>query len=311
MPQPFETAWVRAVRPVLRFYPFRKGQVRLSSLLLGGSLSGPYPGPPESIIRAIPHGTVTQCRHGLKLRLQKDEAFIWPFLFGVYEEPNTWVYNRLIRSGDVVFDVGASYGWYSALFAKLVGTSGQVHAFEPVPQFASLAADTIALNGLDSIVELNVSGLGRDIGSFEVYTFSDLPMGHASSTRLGREDASPHESRVTTLDRYVAQRAITRVDFLKVDVEGDELDVFRGGEATLSAADAPIIAFEVNGECLADRSLTPSDVQQPLLEFGYGSFWEIVPGGGIQPVAHLGPTARSADYLAVKGNAKELLDQLA
>jgi len=131
MPRALETAWVRTVRPVLRLYPFRKGQVRLSSVLLGGSLSGPYPGPPEPIIRAIPHGVVTQCRHGLKLRLQKDAAFIWPFLFGEYEEPNSRVYSRLISPGDVVFDVGASYGWYSALFGKLVGESGQVHAFEP------------------------------------------------------------------------------------------------------------------------------------------------------------------------------------
>lgn len=302
---------MRTVRPVLRFYPFRKGQVRLSSVLLGGSLSGPYPGPPEPIIRAIPDGVVTQCRHGLKLRLQKDAAFIWPFLFGEYEEPNSRVYSRLISPGDVVFDVGASYGWYSALFAKLVGESGQVHAFEPVPQFASLAADTIALNGLESIVELNVSGLGRDVGGFEVYTFSDLPMGHASSSRLGRTDASSHECRMTTLDRYVAQRGITRVDFLKVDVEGDELEVFRGGEAMLSAADAPIVAFEVNDECLCDRSLTPSDVQRPLLEFGYESFWEIDPERGLQRVAEASSMARSADYLAAKGSATELLLEVA
>ena len=84
MRQALEIMRVRAARPFLRAYPHVRGRVRLSSLLLGGSLRGPYPGPSKTIVSAIPDGAVTRCRHGLKLRLAKDEAFIWPFLFGEY-----------------------------------------------------------------------------------------------------------------------------------------------------------------------------------------------------------------------------------
>src|SRR6476620_6787983 len=104
MRQTLEITRVRALRPLLRAYPHVRGRVRLSSLLLGGSLRGPYPGPPRTIIRAIPDGAVTRCRHGLKVRLHRDAAFIWPYLFGEYEEAHTRIYRKLISRGATVFD---------------------------------------------------------------------------------------------------------------------------------------------------------------------------------------------------------------
>ena len=223
----------------------------------------------------------------------------------------TRLYSRLISPGDTVFDIGASYGWYAALFAKLVGRSGSVHAFEPVPEIASFAADTIALNCPDSVVMLNYSGLGREVGHFMIYTFADLPLGHASSSRLGRSDASPHECPITTLDEYVADKGVGTIRFMKVDVEGHERDVFLGGRATLSAPEAPIIAFEVNLDCLRGRGLTPASVKEPLLAYGYDHFWAIHPESGAQPVG--GPTAdvRTADYIAAKGEAVQLVEEAA
>ena len=304
-----EARWVRAVRPLLRAYPFGRGRARLSSLLLGGSFTGPYPGPPKSIVHAIPDGAVIRCRHGLKLRLHRDEGFIWPFLFGEYEEKNTQIYSALISPGDTVFDIGASYGWYSALFGKLVGDAGSVHAFEPVPEFADLAADTLALNDLGSVVQFNTLALGRETGSLVIYTFAELPLGHASSSSLGRHDASSHECLVTTIDEYVAQRCIEHIDFLKVDVEGDERDAFLGGEATLCGSEGPIIAFEVNLDCLLVRGLVPEDVQEPLLAFGYDHFWAIHPEGSPEAIVGPLPTGRTRDYVAAKGRAVQVVEE--
>jgi len=232
-------------------------------------------------------------------------------LFGEYEESNTRIYSKLIFPGATVFDVGASYGWYSALFAKVVGDSGKVHAFEPVAEFARLAADTISLNRVDSIVELNAMGLGGKAGDYVIYTFTELPLGHASSSDLGRTDAVPHECRVTTLDEYVAQHRIEAIAFLKVDVEGHEREVFLGARSTLSAWDAPVVAFEVNLECLGHRGLTPAQVQEPLLAFGYDHFWMIDPTGGIRPVAEPLSTFGTADYVAAKANAVSRVDEAA
>ena len=311
MRQALEIMRVRATRPsCVRIRTFG-GRVRLSSLLLGGSLRGPYPGPAKTIISAIPDGAVTRCRHGLKLRLHQNAAFIWPYLFGEYEEANSRIYRKMIFPGATVFDVGASYGWYSVLFAKVVGRSGRVHAFEPVAEFARLAADAINLNSVDSIVELNTTGLGSVTGHFVIHTFTGLPLGHASSSDLGRLDAVPHNCLLTTLDTYVAEHQLDTIDFLKIDVEGHEREVFLGGQSILSAPRAPIIAFEINLDCLGPRDITPAQVQEPLLAFGYDHFWMINPSGGVTPVARPTDKLRTADYIAAKGKAALRVEEAA
>jgi Methyltransferase FkbM domain len=71
---------------------------------------------------------------------------------------------------------------------------------------------------------------------------------------------------VTTLDKFVEANAIRRVDLMKVDVEGDELNVFLGGKQLLSTPFAPAITFEINTSCLSARALTPDDVQAGELD---------------------------------------------
>ena len=291
----FERRWVSAVRALLRVYPFKRGRVRLSGVLLTGSFRGPFPGPPQRIVSAIPEGRVVRCRNDVLLRLHRDEAFIWPYLLGEYEEAVGRAFGMLIKPGDVVVDAGASFGWYSTLFARWVGSAGSVHAFEPVPKLAELAQDTLRLNGVEAMTSLNVEGLGSESGEFIVYTFAGLPLGHASASDLGRSDAQAHQCRLTTLDTYVRKAGLDRLDFLKVDVEGGERDVFLGGRQVL-ARHKPLIGFEVNIHCLRGRDLMPSDVFDLLRSCGYGFFWAIHEEGHLESVRE--PPFRTQDYLA-------------
>lgn len=292
-------ARVRFARAVLRRYPFPRGRLRLSALLLSGSPRGPHHGPPGLVLEAMPEGEVVQCRHDLHLRLRQDEAYVEPYLHGEYEPANTRLYRRLVEPGQTVFDVGANFGWYTALFARLVGPGGTVHAFEPVRHLAELAAETVRLNGVEETVRLNETALGASEGDLVVYTFSDLPQGHASSSPLGRADAVPHRCSLTTLDAYAASAGCRRLDFLKVDVEGHERDVFVGGRSLLGAEEAPIVAFEINEGCLAARGLAAADVVQPLMDMGYTRLWLVRPKGRASEVDR--PLeGRTADYLAAK-----------
>ena len=69
---------------------------------------------------------------------------------------------------------------------------------------------------------------------------------------------------------------------MKVDVEGFERDVFLGGERVLSADDAPIVAFEINSECLLRRGLRRLDVVGTLRELGYTDFFSFSTRTGIR-----------------------------
>lgn len=69
--------------------------------------------------------------------------------WGDYESYHTKIFKRIVRPGDVVFDIGANFGWFTTLFARWVGPSGRVHGFEPVPFIHELAAETVKLNGME------------------------------------------------------------------------------------------------------------------------------------------------------------------
>jgi FkbM family methyltransferase len=284
---------VRLAGTVLRRYPSQKGRTRLSSLLLEGSLGGDFPRNPARIASALPEGSVLGCRRGISIRIHRDPAFIRVFLYGEYEEPSARVFSRLVRPGDTVIDAGANFGWYTALFATLVGPRGAVHAFEPVAAIAALAADTIRINGIASTACVRVEGLGSERGEFTVHTFAGLPLGHASASDLGRPDANPVVCSITTLDAYAAEAGLEEVSFLKADVEGHERDVFVGARGVLNR-DQPLVAFEINAECLGPRGLAPADVLEALLSCGYTHVWAIS-AVGPRPVGQL---AISADYIA-------------
>jgi FkbM family methyltransferase len=204
------------------------------------------------------------------------------YFWGDYEPYNTKIYRRIVRQGDVVLDVGANFGWFSTLFAQWVGDAGRVHSFEPVPFIHAFAAETLALNEVGSRVELNHFGLGQEDTTIVIFTYTGLPHGHATAADLGREDAVRHDCRIRRLDDYCEEKRIGSFRFMKVDVEGFERDVFIGGERVLSAKDAPIIAFEINGDCLLHRSLRSSDVITVLREFGYTDFFSFSTRTGIK-----------------------------
>src|SRR2546422_9464503 len=101
----------KLLRPLFRRYPFKHGKSLIQRLLL------PHPD-------AIPEGEIVRCVTGVLIRVHPDAMYNTVFLFGEYEPATTVTYAKLLRSGNVVFDIGANFGWFSTLFAQIVGPSG-------------------------------------------------------------------------------------------------------------------------------------------------------------------------------------------
>jgi len=272
-------------RAVARHYPFVPFRRRLPWL--------------NGRVEDIPQGQIVRTRQGVRVRVMPDDTYFNVYFWGDYEPYNTKIYRRIIRAGDVVLDVGANFGWFSTLFARWVRDAGRVHSFEPVPFINALTAETLALNGVTSRVELNSFGLGMEDASLTFFTHAGLSHGHATAADLRRGDAVRHESRIRRLDDYCEERQIRSFRFMKVDVEGFERDVFVGGERVLSREDAPVIAFELNSECLLHRSLRRVDVVAPLRELGYTDFFSFTTRAGITRLA-TDDVEGTVDCLAVK-----------
>lgn len=159
-----------------------------------------------------------------------------------------------IRSGDVVWEVGANLGLYTAEFCERVGPEGRVIAFEPTPAcFESLKQNCNAELGKNC--EVHRIALGRETGAVLMQIAAD-PLG-ASHTVLTpdqrTDDLKTIEVEMVRGDDLVGERGILRPDFLKIDVEGSELDVLDGLGDLLSHTGCRAVFCEVHFGLLAER----------------------------------------------------------
>jgi FkbM family methyltransferase len=178
---------------------------------------------------------------------------------------------RLLRPGMRAIDVGANYGTYTLAMAKAVGASGRVWAYEPASATARYLRNTIGRNGLAQ-VEMCQAALSarRGIGRLHLDTQVEL-------NRL-TADGNGEEVSLTTLDSEHLSRSWEPVDFIKIDAEGSELDIIRGGE-TFFAEQSPLVMFERRA---ADRE--NEGVQSAFRTRGYALFKLIGPDEYLVPV---------------------------
>jgi FkbM family methyltransferase len=213
--------------------PIRRGKLRLSRLAMRLSKFAP---------RDIIVSTVDGRRLYADLATGMCESL---FFQGEYERAVTRVITTVVERGDVCLDVGANFGWYATLLRDLCGTNGSVHAFEPVPETFKTLEKNVGLGANRSNVHINNVALGDRPGNIEMHVFAGLPNGHSSISAMGRSDYKSVASPMITLDSYLTENCIEKVDFIKVDVEGAELMLLKGAEKLFKQAIPPIWMMEM------------------------------------------------------------------
>lgn len=171
----------------------------------------------------------------------------------------------------VVFDVGAHAGQFSKLFAAMT-RRGRVFAFEPSGYARSVLEPALRWNRVRN-VEIVPLGLSDAEGTSVLHTpikkrgqlgFGLAHLGDDTGARTTQEQTI----RLTTLDAFVAERGLTRLDFIKADVEGWELHMLKGAARTL-ARFRPALFLEVVGSSLARAGAGPDDIWAQLEPVGY------------------------------------------
>lgn len=189
---------------------------------------------------------------GVRLRLDLRESLQRDFYFGLYDQPELrLVADRL--AGDFV-DVGAHIGMYSIRAARALRCRGRVLAFEPNPFAREQLEGNVELNECDNVIVV-AAAVGASPGHARLHVPAS-PDPSFSSLDGGRfEEGQPIDVEVTTVDAAVAEHEL-RPSFVKVDVEGAEVDVVRGMSETV-AKFRPTLLVEVSDE-------TAPEVQQLL-----------------------------------------------
>lgn len=186
--------------------------------------------------------------------------------------------DMVVRPGDVCLDVGAEYGLYSHALASLVGPSGTVYSVEPLPTAFRVLTAGLALARPGNVRCYRVAlGERAGHGSLSVPRRHGLPVHGRAFLTTGANGQGPNteftSSRtvivdVMTLDELCEQERIDRVDFVKIDVEGAELSVLRGGEATL-AAHRPTLLLEIEERHVRKYAVGATAVVSWLTARGY------------------------------------------
>jgi FkbM family methyltransferase len=144
-------------------------------------------------------------------------------------------------SGKTLVDVGANYGVFSYYMSHAAGPDGHVIAFEAQPELGDHLRRVKGSFGLDNLTIVN-KGLSSAPGTLRLHR-DKVGSGGASFHYVSDETTDTVDVPVVTLDQYLADNPHGPVAFIKCDVEGHELEVFRGAEETLRQH-GPDLLFE-------------------------------------------------------------------
>jgi FkbM family methyltransferase len=206
-------------------------------------------------------------------------------LTGYYEPPVSRVMQRLAPRGGTVVDAGANWGYFSLLAASAVGDRGTVIALEPDPRHLARLERNVEINGFTNVSALQVAA-GSNDGRVTLAGYDDDADNRGTSRITDTVSAHPFDVSCTTIDRLTASRA--RVDAVKIDVEGAELDVLTGMRDGLAAGRYAAIVLELHPALLRESRIDPAECIRMLEAHGYRG-WSI----DLAPSAYRSAVARN------------------
>ena len=185
----------------------------------------------------------------------------------------------LSSENQVLFDVGANTGdWTKNALA--VSKKNFIHAFEP----CQATFEKLRSNNFPSNVVLNNTALGSIQGEQEFFNYGD----GSTINSLYRRDLFSHAEKeiikINTVDNYCENNSVNKIDFLKIDVEGNELEVLRGCQNMLQKENISVIQFEYGGT-FADAKIWLKDIFDFFKEFKKYKFFKIL-HDRIEPVCY-------------------------
>ncbi len=188
--------------------------------------------------------------------------------FKFYEKDEINFILKLIKENNTILDIGANIGWYSLKIAKNINNV-EIMAFEPIPNTFEYLKKNIDLNHVSNIKTFNY-GLSDEEKDISFYYYPEGSCNASAANLSRRNNVDKIICKLTTLDKFTADKNIS-VDFIKCDVEGSELFVFKGAIKTIRR-DKPIIFTELLRKWAAEFNYHPNNVISLLKKSGYLCF---------------------------------------
>jgi FkbM family methyltransferase len=218
--------------------------------------------PNAPICYRIPSGGV--------LLLERDHSFtqaFWPGVDQYYEPDVRAALLHFLKPGDIFLDCGANIGYFSVLAGHLVGPLGQVIAIEANPVTQLLLDRNLRLNGLGKVVRCALAGSAGDLELF-VPRAGDVYSSLRTGGLVTGTDIERFHVPGRTLDEVVSSLNLQRLDLLKIDIEGAELDVLRSAQRVMREL-RPIIVCEYGTNTWPAFGASKDDLLLLLKQWNY------------------------------------------
>jgi FkbM family methyltransferase len=220
------------------------------------------------------HTALVETRWGGMLLLDTRDSVLGPalMLYGLWEIDVTNWFHDILRPGQVFVDVGANVGYYTLLASRLVGDGGHIFAIEAHPRMAELLSRNVIINGRH-----NVSTWQRAAWSQSETLKFHARRHFASNSSAGslgdrdlellHDDEEVLEVQAVQLDEILADAP--RVDLIKIDVEGSEVQVVTGLAETLASNPEVTVMFEWSPGQLEMVGNSPATLLEIMRDQGF------------------------------------------
>jgi len=205
---------------------------------------------------------------GNKMYLKKQSFVSWKLSQeGIYEETETRYVMDQIKEGQIVLDIGANIGYYTLIFANLVGKKGHVFAFEPEPDNFDVLKKNVETNNYKNTTTENLA-VSNKIGNIKLYL---------SKSNVGQHKIFPSKMtsddyvnvNVTTIDEYFKLSDLyDKISFIKIDVEGAEMSVLQGMDKLLEKNRLTLL-MEFDLKQMIENNISPQDLLNFLVSKGF------------------------------------------
>lgn len=223
-------------------------------------------------------------RHGLLKGLKRKGGLGWlPATFSPgLQTPEYRFWSDLNLSGMTVYDVGAFHGLLTLFFAS---RAKNVICFEPNTRNYKRLTENLALNGMRNVEVLKV-GVGSRRETLRMVGSPLMPGGASVDTNVGAElsrtgvKTVEEEISIVALDDQISGASLPAPDFIKIDIEGWEIEALRGARHTLELY-KPMVFLEIHGETIREKKRKAAEIVAFLWEIDYRRILHIETGTAI------------------------------
>ena len=194
-------------------------------------------------------------------------------LQGIREADHTKIMKDELQYGMAVLDIGANIGYYPLLEASHVGVEGKVYAIEPDLRNIELLRDNVRVNNFQNIVDIYNMACSNKNGKEKIFLAKKTNL-NTFASKDDHKFLAEHlidrteEISVTTVDKFLEEKS-AKIDFVRMDIEGYEVEVFQGMHNTLQSAKAGFkVLFELHPQAYSENHSLAKELEK-FFQWGF------------------------------------------